>query len=233
MTKHESLFEMRDGVPHFHGVRVDMRVASIAGREFNLAVLKDAAELLDLPEFEKRFVEEDRLPYGLELWPASHMLAEFIINGEPARDRPALEIGCGSGLVAIAATLAGWRLHATDYDPMAIEFARANAHANNITVAEWGVLDWRKPPTDRKYDRIFGADILYEMVNHAPILSCVKQLLASNGIAMISDPYRGVADRVPGMAKEAGFDVRILESVAPNHLGQSVMGRIFVLRSTS
>lgn len=229
MPEHQSLFEYRDGVPLFHGVRVDMRTATIAGRGFRLAVLKDAAELLDLPEFEKRFVEEDRLPYGLELWPASQMLSEAILTGEPGGDRPAVEIGCGLGLVAMAATVAGWRVRATDYDPMAIEFAEANAHANDITVAEWGLLDWRSPPLDRHYDRIFGADILYELVNHAPILACVKQLLAPGGVAMVSDPHRGVADRVESMAKDAGFAVAIRKREAPNHLGQTIQGRIFEL----
>lgn len=224
------LLEWRDGVAYFHGVRVDHRVARVAGRELKLAVLKDAAELLDLPHFEKLFIETDRLPYGLELWPASQILSELIFNGEPGGGRNAIEIGCGLGLVSIAATLAGWHVRATDIDPLALDFARMNAELNRVTVAEWGELDWRNPPTDRRYERVFGADILYELVHHAPILSCVKQLLAPGGVAMISDPHRGVADRVADMAKEAGFDVHLVYGEAPNHLGQTIRGRVFVLR---
>jgi 2-polyprenyl-3-methyl-5-hydroxy-6-metoxy-1,4-benzoquinol methylase len=113
---------------------------------------------------------------------------------------------------------------------MALDFARMNAELNGVTVAEWGELDWRNPPTDRRYDRVFGADILYELVHHAPILSCVKQLLAPNGVALISDPHRGVADRIADMAREEGFDVRIMSGEAPNHLGQTIRGRVFELR---
>lgn len=226
------LLEWRDGAAYFHGVRVDHRVARIAGREFKLAVLRDAAELLDHPHFEKLFIETDRLPYGLELWPASQVLSEMILTGEPGDHRHAIEIGCGLGLVGIAATIAGWHVRATDIDPMALDFARMNGELNGVAVAEWGELDWRNPPTDRKYDRVFGADILYELVHHAPILSCVKQLLAPGGIAMISDPHRGVADRVADMALEAGFDVRIRRGEAPNHLGQTIKGRVFELRAS-
>lgn len=229
-VQNHQLLEWREGVAYFHGVRVDHRVAHVAGRELKLAVLKDAAELLDLPHFEKLFVETDRLPYGLELWPASQILSELILKGEPGQGRNAVEIGCGLGLVGIAATVAGWHVRATDIDPMALDFARMNGELNDVAVAEWGELDWRNPPTDRKYDRVFGADILYELVHHAPILSCVRQLLAPGGVAMISDPHRGVADRVADMAKDAGFDVQLILGEAPNHLGQTIKGRVFVLR---
>jgi ribosomal protein L11 methylase PrmA len=191
--------------------------------------LKDAAELLDLPPFEKQFVEEDRLPYGLELWPASLMLAEAILCGERGDGRTALELGCGVGLVSIAATLAGWHVHATDHDPMALRFAQANAERNGVTVREFGRLDWRNPPEGRRYDRIFGADILYQLIDHEPILSCIGRLLAPDGTAMLADPCRGVADRVPELARQKRFHVEQREASAPNHLGQEVIGRLFVL----
>lgn len=224
------LLQWRDGAPYFHNARVEHRSASFGGRTFRLNVLKDAAELLDLPEFERRFIEEDRLPYGLELWPASQILSEMILADEPGDGRSAVELGCGLGLVAISASLAGWRVAATDYDPMALEFARVNAELNDVHVAEWSVLDWRTPPTDRRFDRVFGADILYELVSHEPIIACVKQLLAPGGVAMISDPHRGVADRVAHMARDAGLHCELRHGEAPNHLGQMVRGRVFVLR---
>lgn len=224
------LLQWRDGTPYFHNARVEHRSASFAGRTFRLNVLKDAAELLDLPEFEQRFIEEDRLPYGLELWPASQILSEMILADEPGDGRSAVELGCGLGLVAISATLAGWRVAATDYDPMALDFARVNAELNEVRVDEWSVLDWRTPPTDRRFDRVLGADILYELVSHAPIIECVKRLLAPGGVAMISDPHRGVADRVVQMARDAGLHCELRHGEAPNHLGQMIRGRVFVLR---
>lgn len=230
MKGNGQLLQWRDGAAYFHNARVEHRSTSFAGRTFRLNVLKDAAELLDLPEFERRFVEEDRLPYGLELWPASQILSEMILSDEPGDGRSAVELGCGLGLVAISATLAGWQVSATDYDPMALDFARANAEQNDVSVAEWTVLDWRTPPTDRRFDRVFGADILYELVSHAPIIECVKQLLAPGGVAMISDPHRGVADRVAQMASDAGLLCELRHGEAPNHLGQVIRGRVFVLR---
>ncbi len=222
--------EWRAGVPYFHGVRVEHRRTIVAGRELTLAVLTDAAALIDLPHLEQQFLQTDRLPYGLELWPSSQILAERLLTGEPGAGREALEIGCGLGLVAIAATLAGWRVRATDVDAMALDFARMNAALNGVEVAEWGELDWADPPAGRRFERILAADVLYEAPQHAPILACLRRLLAPGGAALISDPNRGSADRFADLAREAGFEARTLPGEAENHLGRLTKGRVFELR---
>ena len=55
----------------------------------------DAADLLDEPDYAKRFLDDDCAPYGLELWPAAVMLAEYILQNDSNHVGRAIEIGCG------------------------------------------------------------------------------------------------------------------------------------------
>ena len=51
---------------------------------------------------EEDFVEDERLPYWADIWPASTILARQILE-RPGKDRRLLELGCGVGLVTTAA----------------------------------------------------------------------------------------------------------------------------------
>jgi len=202
-----------------------------------VAAMKDAAELLDEPDFGKRFIENDIAPYGVELWPAAIMLAEYLIRHNQAiassvgtRPVTAIELGCGLGLVAIVAAKIGWRVTASDYESTALAFAGYNARLNAAAVAEWMTLDWHNPPADRRFDVVLGADILYQLVDHGPILRCINRMLAPGGTALIADPNRGVADRFAQTAGEAGFTVDTVQCASPDIETRARGGRIFRLR---
>jgi predicted nicotinamide N-methyase len=226
----QELFEHKDGRRCFRDLAVVDETVVAGGRAFRLAGLRDAADLLDHPDYAKRFVEEDKAPYGMELWPAAPMLAEYILNGDDGGERAALDLGCGLGLVAMAAAIKGWDVFASDYDPDALRFCQYNASINGVTIPHYQLLDWNRPPMDRTFDRIFGSDVLYQLVDHEPILRCVKQLLAGGGIALLADPYRGVADRFAALAGSHGFSVETMETTAPFRGNAARRGRIFRLR---
>lgn len=117
------LLEWRGKVAHFRGRVVEHRRVEVAGMALQIAAMKDAAELLDEPDFGKRFMENDIAPYGVELWPAAVMLAEYVAatdggagnRAATGPTRSAIEPGCGLGLVSIVmagtwslATIALW-----------------------------------------------------------------------------------------------------------------------------
>ena len=227
----ETLFEYRDGVPFFRELRVLVRELTIGERRFEVASLNDAAELLDHAEYAKPFLERDIAPYGLELWPVAVMLAEKILAGEAGDGREALDLGCGLGLTSIAATLAGWRVTAGDHEPTSLEFARNNAARNGVAVSSFEYFDWHQPPADRKFARVFAADVLYQRVDHVPILKCLEAVLDREGLVMIADPNRGVADKFADLARESGWHVQIEPGEAPNFFGpKAIEGRVFLLR---
>ena len=226
----DGLFDWADGEPSFRGFPVERRRIAVGDMEIELAGLKDAADLLDDPECARRFIEEDIAPYGMELWPSASMLAAHILAGESGRGRHALELGCGLGLIAIAATKQGWRVTATDNEPMSLRFAAHNARRNGVSVAEFSALDWHEPPRGRRFTRIFGADLLYQKTDHVPILACLDVLLSEEGIALLADPNRGVADGFESTAGEVGFASTIIEASCTDDRGRRAHGRIFELR---
>jgi len=244
MQQQESLFEWIDGRAYFRGLPVERHVVTLAGKDssstpwvFEIAGVKDAADLLDQPDFAKRFVEDDLAPYGLELWPAARMLAEHVVRGEPGAGRSAIELGCGLALVSVAAALSGWRILATDNDQTSLRFAEYNAGKNNAEIVGFELLDWNHPREavlpllqGRRFDRVFAADVLYQLVDHAPILRCIDQLLAPDGVAVVADPNRGVADRFETTARDHGFIVEIEPASATDRHGKTVAGRVFALR---
>jgi predicted nicotinamide N-methyase len=113
---------------------------------------------------------------------------------------------------------------------MALQFALHNARLNRVTLEAVASIDWRRPDVGTAYDRVYAADVLYQLVDHAPLLTCIDALLAPGGTAVVVDPNRGVADRFAEMAQKAGFAVAVHPSAAPDHQERLVAGRIHVLR---
>ena len=227
MAVDHDLFDWKDGAPFYRGLPVERRVVTVAGQTFNLACLDDAADLLDEPDYAKRFLDEDRAPYGLELWPAAIMLAEYILQNDRSGGGQAIEIGCGLALVSMAASRAGWNVMATDNESTSLRFARYNAAQNDVRIDGYESLDWRNPAKERHFDRVFAADVLYQLVDHEPILCCLKVLLSPDGVALVADPNRGVADRFGAMAESHGFVVEVISAAATGPAGKRVEGRIF------
>jgi ribosomal protein L11 methyltransferase len=64
------------------------------------------------------------------------LLLELAQGPAPAAGRgPLLDLGCGSGVLAIAAAELGWGpVLALDYDPLSVEATRANAAVNGVAV---------------------------------------------------------------------------------------------------
>jgi len=225
-----ALFELRDGLTCYRGLPLDRRCITIATDTFDLTALKDAAALLDDAEFVRECEKTDRLPYGLELWPAALMLAEHLYRSEPGQGRRAIELGCGVGLVSIAAARTGWHILATDCDPVPLQFAEFNAAANAVEIDAFELLDWHNPPTESRFSRVLAADVLYQRCDHTPILNCIDQLLEHDGVAIIADPNRGVADDFVARAEANGFCAEIIPTAASFDDRTPIAGRLFVLR---
>ncbi|MCH7926172.1 MAG: methyltransferase domain-containing protein, partial [Planctomycetes bacterium] len=141
----------------------------------------------------------------------------------------AVELGCGLGLVSIALAAFGWKVTATDNEPTALDFARHNAQLNAVDSIKFETLDWHDPPKDRHFDRVLAADVLYQLVDHAPLIACIRELLSPSGVAMIADPNRGVADRFESTARSSGFDVEVFDAEAARPDAKQTKGRIYHL----
>lgn len=153
------------------------------------------------------FNKDERLPYWAEVWPSAHALAEYILqNKNDFSNKNVLELGCGMGLVGIAATIARANVTFSDHEKEAINFTKHNYFLNFQEQANTVLLDWRAPNIDKKFEIIIAADILYERRYITPVYNTVQKLIAENGRIYIAEPDRTIAKPFFEMM-ENGFEL--------------------------
>jgi predicted nicotinamide N-methyase len=186
--------------------------------------------MLDLPATQKRFEEDEYMPYWGQPWPAGVMLAETIMGGEAGLGRSAVEVGCGIGLVSVAAARMGWTVTASDYDDDALAFTELNAERNGVKLADCKRIDYRRPLDSAAYDCVMGADLTYEQRACEPVARWIASGLKPQGLALISDPNRSAGDSFVGHATECGLSVEVEAVQSKMSDGKLCSGRIWRLR---
>lgn len=190
---------LRDGlVRRFRTVSSILRVGE---RELSLLHPASAEDLIDEAEFER----DERLPYWADIWPSARVLAAHVAGLNGAR-RSLLELGCGAGLVATAAALAGFDVCATDYYEDALRFTELNVAEHTGQVPDTRLVDWRDLPRDLgRFDLVVGSDVLYERAYGALVARAIDITLKRGGEAVIADPGRIAAEEFVRDAAERGL----------------------------
>ncbi len=163
-----------------------------------------AEDLID----EDAFAEDERLPYWADVWPSARVLAARLL-GERGAGRSLLELGCGSGVAAVAALRAGFEVTVTDYYADALRFARANAwRLAGREPAAARLVDWRAFPDDLGYfDVVAASDVLYERPYAALVARAYARTLARGGLGLLADPGRVFAPAFVEAAQALGLAV--------------------------
>lgn len=161
--------------------------------------------------------------YWVFCWASGQVLAQRLL-AEPERvaGKRVLDFGCGSGVVAIAAKLAGAReVIACDIDPQARLATALNAQCNNVEVTLSD--DFLSVPGE--LDVILVADVLYDRAN----LVWLDRFIARAPEVLIADsrvknfdhpPYRQIGGyascTIPDLDESAEFrDVRLYRAERP------------------
>lgn len=175
----------------------------LGGRTLTLRGPRSAEELID----EHDFAVDERMPYWAELWPSARVMAARIAR-EDGSNAPLLELGCGLGLVTIAALTAGYSVLATDYYADALSFTRMNTRAALGRPPLTRMVDWRALPEDLgRFPRVVAADVLYEREYGSLVAEVISRTLAPDGHATIADPGRSAAPEF--VRRCAGLRLRV------------------------
>jgi ETFB lysine methyltransferase len=190
----------------FDVVRTDL---PLGGRVVRMHHPRNADELID----EEAFAVDERLPYWADIWPSARVLADRVL-GMRVDERRLLELGCGAGLVSVAAAMAGFDVTATDYYDEALRFTALNVLVNTGTLIETRTGDWRRFPHDiGRFDLVVASDVLYEQSHAALIASVLDRTLTGRGTAIIADPGRLAAAQFLEECKERGMPFAMLDRV--------------------
>lgn len=162
----------------------------LAGPEGALTVLRPARPDAIIDAMTELDADE-KLPYWAELWPSSLGLADAVARGEvEVAGRSVTELGCGVGLVSLAAARAGARrVLATDWYTECLSFAAASAAENGLALDTLPV-DWRTPPPEAAAEVVLAADVLYERRNAHDVAAALRALVLPGGVAVVADPGR-------------------------------------------
>ena len=180
-----------------------------------LFVLADPDALLDTLTQDEFDRNDGRMPYWATIWPSALALAERVRRGPRLDGQRVLDLGCGLGLVGLAALERGATVTFFDWEDAAVRLALASAGASGHGDRVDGeAADWRVPPPRRPFDLVLGADVLYEARNGPAVARFLSDHVAAEGEAWIADPGRLHAKDFLLDADRAGLSPVGTESMA-------------------
>ncbi|WP_456380522.1 50S ribosomal protein L11 methyltransferase [Hydrogenimonas sp.] len=118
-----------------------------------------------------------------------------------------LDVGCGSGILGIAAAMLGARVDACDTDPLAVENARKNFSLNDRRFER--IWEGSAPSADREYD-VVVANIVADVLRM--IASDLKKRTKRGGLLILS----GILDTKEAEIDEVFGEMELLETIAEN-----------------
>ena len=146
-------------------------------------------------------------PFWAFAWAGGRALARYLLDHpEAVSGMYAIDVASGSGLVAIAAAMAGAAaVTAYDVDPLAAAAITVNAEANGVTVPAVcaDVLDADDPPGP---DLVLVADAFYEKDLAGQVLRFAERSRARGAAVLVGDFGRTYLPRAR-LAPLASYDV--------------------------
>ncbi len=176
---------------------------------------------------------EDNLPYWAEVWPSGVALAaEILRNPAAVHGLPVLELGCGAGITAAAAMMAGAHLVATDYSPHSLNLTALTCLQADHPLPDLRQVNWRAADADlfqqngEPWPLVLAGDVLYEDRDIEPVLAVFNRIVAPAGEVWLAEPGRRVARAAVDLARSRGWDVQSRTLAGPwpgtNHVDSDV-----------
>ena len=134
-------------------------------------------------------------PFWAFAWAGGQALARYILdNREIVAGKTVLDLGCGSGLTAIAPLLAGAKSAlAADIDLLALTAVELNAATNGVAVETTSANLLAFPP--KRFDITLVGDLFYERSMSDAVLAYIEAAAAQGSVILIGDPQRNYFPR--------------------------------------
>ena len=185
-----------------------------------------------LPRYLPKFINTHDVfqdfPLWAKIWPASWVLAGYLAEIQVAEGQRFLEIGGGIGLVSIVAASFGHHVTMTEYNPDALQFARANALINECPQLNIRQLDWNHPKPAGQFDYIIASEVSYREEDIQPLMALFKNSLKTGGEVILAGEMRKLSKDFY-QALETLFDIRVLKKILRS---DSEKINIFLFRMT-
>jgi ribosomal protein L11 methyltransferase len=165
----------------------------------------------DKPNTEYDIIIEPKMSFGTGHHETTHMMIQYILNND-FKDKSVLDIGCGTGVLAILAEMKGAKpIDAIDYDNWCYLNSLENVERNNcehITVLEGDA----SLLVDKHYD------VIIANINRNILLNDLDKYVAclnKNGMLILSGFYK---DDIPVLEAECNKHMlKLVETLEKNH----------------
>jgi predicted nicotinamide N-methyase len=154
-----------------------------------------------------------RAPYWAYRWAGGEALARHVLTlPQTVEGRRVLDLGCGGGLVGLAALKAGSAaVVAADTDPAACVATRLNAALNGLSVTTVGHDLLAGPPPD--VDLILVGDLFYNRPLAARVSAYLGRCVAAGLPVLVGDPGRRTLP-LSRLERRAAYPVRDMDGFA-------------------
>ncbi|MBV8493687.1 MAG: methyltransferase [Alphaproteobacteria bacterium] len=189
--------------------------------------LRLASEVTPLWQATEQHLAQSGLPppFWAFAWAGGQALARYLLdNPEIVKGREVLDIGSGSGIVAIAAAKAGaHRITAAEIDHFAAAAIALNAQLNDVTIAvetrdllDRGAAGWGVA---------LAGDICYEEPMSSRAMTLLRRIAGRGRLALLGDPGRAYLPK-SGLVEVARYAVPTSRELEAGEISAGVVWRV-------
>lgn len=164
-------------------------------------------------------------PYWAFAWAGGQALARYVLdNPDMVAEKSVIDLGAGSGLVAIAAAKSGASgVLAIDVDPLANAAIALNAAANSVVIQASSQNVFEEPLPDA--DVLLVGDLFYERDLAQRVLELIETADLRGTDVLVGDPRRSYFP-LERFAQVAFYEVPVTRELEDSELKRTAVWRL-------
>jgi predicted nicotinamide N-methyase len=164
-------------------------------------------------------------PFWAFAWAGGQALARYLLDNQGlVAGKNIVDLGCGSGLTAIAPMLAGARSAlACDIDLLALAAVALNAQANGVAVETTSANLFVQAP--KPFDVTLVGDLFYERAMSDAVLAYIEAAAKAGSEILIGDPQRTYFPR-GRFTQVAEYNVPVTRELEDNEIKRTAVWRL-------